>query len=128
MDIQTLSSVINNFLRNVNKDLKIQKLVVTQEKLYVEYEPQEIKIAKEPMFVLRKVDENASRQKALRIARGRVRDPRVKAILEANPTMTFAEWVEREYPGTKPSSVRNVIRKHPELPMRKCIDLLRARS
>ena len=128
MDIQTLSNVINNFLRDVNKDLKIQKLVVTQEKLYVEYEPQEIKIAKEPMFVLRAVDENALRQKALRIARGRVRDPRVKAILEANPSMTFAEWVEREYPDVKITTVYSALSRHPELPVRKCIDLLRARS
>lgn len=128
MDIQTLSNVINNFLRDVNKDLKIQKLVVTQEKLYVEYEPQEIKIVDEPVVTPKKIDENVYRQKALRIARSRVRDPRVKAILEANPTMTFAQWVEREYPGTKISSVRNVIGKHPELPVRKCIDLLRVRS
>ena len=128
MDIQTLSNVINNFLRDVNKDLKIQRLIVTQEKLYVEYEPQEIKIAKEPMFVLRAVDENALRQKALRIARGRVRDPRVKAILEANPSMTFAEWVEREYPDVKITTVYSALSRHPELPVRKCIDLLRARS
>lgn len=128
MDIQTLSNVINNFLRDVNKDLKIQKLVVTQEKLYVEYEPQEIKIAKEPMFVLRAVDENASRQKALRIARSRVRDPRIKALLEANPNDTFESWFRREYPNVNLSSVRTVLRVHPELPVRKCIDLLRARS
>ena len=128
MDIQTLSNVINNFLRDVNKDLKIQKLIVTQEKLYVEYEPQEIKIAKEPMFVLRAVDENVYRQKALRIARSRAKDPRVKAILEANPTMTFAEWVEREYPGVSVATVHSALSRHPELPVRKCIDLLRARS
>ena len=128
MDIQTLSNVINNFLRDVNKDLKIQKLVVTQEKLYVEYEPQEIKIAKEPMFVLRAVDESVYRQKALKIARSRVRDPRVKAILEANPTMTFAEWVEREYPDVKITTVYSALSRNPGLPVRKCIDLLRARS
>ncbi len=128
MDIQTLSNVINNFLRDVNKDLKIQKLVVTQEKLYVEYEPQEIKIAKEPMFVLRKVDENVYRQKALRISRSRVRDPRVKAILEANPTMTFAEWVEREYPDVRITTIHSALSRNPGLPVRKCIDLLRARS
>lgn len=128
MDIQTLSNVINNFLRDVNKDLKIQKLIVTQEKLYVEYEPQEIKIAKEPMFVLRAVDEDSLRKKALRIARSRVRDPRVKAILEANPTMTFAEWVEREYPDVKITTVYSALSRNPGLPVRKCIDLLRARS
>ena len=128
MDIQTLSNVINNFLRDVNKDLKIQKLIVTQEKLYVEYEPQEIKIAKEPMFVLRAVDESVYRQKALKIARSRVRDPRVKAILEANPTMTFAEWVEREYPDVKITTVYSALSRNPGLPVRKCIDLLRARS
>ena len=128
MDIQTLSNVINNFLRDVNKDLRIQKLIVTQEKLYVEYEPQEIKIAKEPMFVLRAVDESVYRQKALKIARSRVRDPRVKAILEANPTMTFAEWVEREYPDVKITTVYSALSRNPGLPVRKCIDLLRARS
>lgn len=128
MDIQTLSNVINNFLRDVNKDLKIQKLVVTQEKLYVEYEPQEIEITGKPVVAPKKIDEDSLRQKALKIARSRVRDPRVKAILEANPTMTFAEWVEKEYPGTNISSVRNALRKHPDMPVRKCIDLLRARS
>ena len=128
MDIQTLSNVINNFLRDVNKDLKIQKLVVTQEKLYVEYEPQEIKIIDEPVVTPKKIDEDASRQKALRIARSRVRDPRVKAILEANPTMTFAEWVEREYPDVKITTVYSALSRNPGLPVRKCIDLLRARS
>ena len=128
MDIQTLSNVINNFLRDVNKDLKIQKLVVTQEKLYVEYEPQEIKIIDEPVVIPKKIDEDAYRQKALKIARSRVRDPRVKAILEANPTMTFAEWVEREYPGICITTVYSALSRHPELPVRKCIDLLRARS
>lgn len=128
MDIQTLSNVINNFLRDVNKDLKIQKLVVTQEKLYVEYEPQEIKIVDEPVVAPKKIDKNASRQKALRIARSRVRDPRVKAILEANPTMTFAEWVEKEYPDVRITTVHSALSRHPELPVRKCIDLLRARS
>ena len=128
MDIQTLSDVINNFLRDVNKDLKIQKLIVTQEKLYVEYEPQEIKIAVESVVTPKKIDEDAYRQKALRIARSRVRDPRVKAILEANPNDTFESWFRREYPNVNLSSVRTVLRVHPELPVRKCIDLLRARS
>ena len=128
MDIQTLSNVINDFLRNANKDLKIQKLIVTQEKLYVEYEPQEIKIVDEPVVTPKKVDEDSLRQKALRIARSRVRDPRVKAILEANPTMTFAEWVEREYPDVRITTVYSALSRHPELPVRKCIDLLRARS
>ena len=128
MDIQTLSNVINNFLRDVNKDLRIQKLVVTQEKLYVEYEPQEIKIAVEPVVIPKKIDEDAYRQKALRIARSRVRDPRIKALLEANPNDTFESWFGREYPDVNLSSARNVLRVHPELPVRKCIDLLRARS
>ena len=128
MDIQTLSNVINNFLRDVNKDLKIQKLIVTQEKLYVEYEPQEIKIVDEPVVIPKKVDEDSLRKKALRIARSRVRDPRVKAILEANPTMTFAEWVEREYPDIKITTVYSALSRNSGLPVRKCIDLLRARS
>ena len=128
MDIQTLSNVINNFLRDVNKDLKIQKLIVTQEKLYVEYEPQEIKIVGEPVVTPKKIDEDSLRQKALKVARSRVRDPRVKAILEANPTMTFAEWVEREYPDVKITTVYSALSRNPELPVRKCIDLLRARS
>ena len=128
MDIQTLSNVINNFLRDANKDLKIQKLVVTQEKLYVEYEPQEIKIVDEPAVAPKKIDEVSSRQKALKIARSRVRDPRVKALLEANPNDTFESWFRREYPNVNLSSVRTVLRVHPELPVRKCIDLLRARS
>ena len=62
MDIQTLSNVINNFLRDVNKDLKIQKLVVTQEKLCVEYEPQEIEITVEPVVIPKKIDEDAYRK------------------------------------------------------------------
>lgn len=128
MDIQTLSNVINNFLRDVNKDLKIQKLTVTQEKLYVEYEPQEIEIKDEPVVVPKKIDYKDPIQRNLKIARGRVRDPRIKAILETNPTMTFAQWVEKEYPNTNILSVHSVLRRYPEMPMRKCIESVRARS
>lgn len=101
---------------------------MTQEKLYVEYEPQEIEIAVEPVVIPKKIDEDAYRKKALKIARSRVRDPRIKALLEANPNDTFESWFRREYPNVNLSSVRTILRVHPELPVRKCIDLLRARS
>lgn len=127
MDIQTLSNVINNFLRDVNKDLKIQKLTVTQEKLYVEYEPQEIDVISEPEVAPRKIKRDFG-QHNLKIARSRARDPRVKMLLEANSDDTFESWLEREYPQVNISSVRNVMRKNPELPIRRCIELLKVRS
>lgn len=128
MDIQTLSNVINNFLRDVNKDLRIQKLTVTQEKLYVEYEPQEIEITGKTVVTPKKIDEDSLRKRTLKITRAKVKDPRIKAILEVNHNDTFESWLRREYPNVNFNSAKSALRHHPDLPVRKCIELLRARS
>lgn len=62
-----------------------------------------------------------TRDEILRQARSRARDPRVLAILEKYPSMTFKEWLEWQYPDINPQRVYDLMHKYKDISIRECI-------
>lgn len=63
-----------------------------------------------------------TREGRLAMSRKRVKEPRIKAVLEANPNMTFKEWCEREYPNKSYENITVALRNHPNEALRVCIE------
>ena len=63
-----------------------------------------------------------TREGRLAISRKRVKEPRIKAVLEANPNMTFKEWCEREYPNKSYENIVVALRNYPKEALRICIE------
>lgn len=62
-----------------------------------------------------------TREEILKQSRGRARDPRIIAILEKHPDMTFKEWLEWQYPNVNPQSVYDALYKNKDRTLRECI-------
>lgn len=69
-----------------------------------------------------------TRDEILRHARSRARDPRVLAILEKYPSMTFGEWVKWQYPDVNPQRVYDLLHKYKNIGVRECIAKIGARK
>lgn len=69
-----------------------------------------------------------TRDEVLRQARSRARDPRVIAILEKYPSMTFGEWVKWQYPDINPQRVYDFLHKYKDIGVRECIAKIGARK
>lgn len=63
-----------------------------------------------------------TREGRLALSRKRVKEPRIKAVLEANPNMTFKEWCEREYPRKNYDNIVVSLRHYPNEALRPCIE------
>ena len=63
-----------------------------------------------------------TREGRLAISRKKVKEPRIKAVLEANPNMTFKAWCEREYPNKRYENIVVALRNHPNEALRVAIE------
>lgn len=69
-----------------------------------------------------------TRDEILRQSRGRARDPRVIAILEKYPSMTFRDWIKWQYPDINPQRVYDLMHKYKNIGVRECIAKIGARK
>lgn len=111
--------MIEQVLNKLLDDIKVYRIEITNDKISLFTEEKEKKaiIGKNIVY-----DPQKRREGLLKMCRSRVRDPRVKAVLDANPNLTFKEWFEKEYPEKNYSVALGYIHNHPEMSIRNCIE------
>lgn len=120
-------NLIQNTINLLNPDM-VDRIEIEEDKMTIfmkhginleEFQDAIVKEAKrEPK---KRGSHQKTRDEILRQSRGRARDPRVIAILEKHPDMTFKEWLEWQYPNVNPQSVYDALYKHKTGTIRECI-------
>lgn len=128
-------NLIQNTINLLNPDM-VDRIEIEEDKMTIfmkhginleEFQDAIVKEAKrEPKR--RRGYHQKTRDEILKQSRGRARDPRVIAILEKHPNMTFKEWIEWQYPDINPQRVYDLLNKYKDISVRECIAKIGARK
>lgn len=116
--------MLKDVIKELCSQLKIERIELTanvnSDVLVIYVAKDKVEAYPNPLF--RKIDETKKREGIVKSAFGRVKDERIKAIMEANPGLTFKDWFEKEYPDKNYMTALSYIHNHPEMSIRNCID------
>lgn len=116
--------MLKDVIKELCSQLKIERIELTanvNSDVLVIYVAKD-KVAVEPKPVFRKIDETKKREGVLKSALSRAKDERIRAVMEANPGLTFKDWCQREYPQKNYNRICSMLHSHPELAMRNAIE------
>ena len=116
--------MLKDVIKELCTHLKIERIELTanvsSDVLVIYVAKDKVEARANPL--LRKVNETKKREGILKSAYSRVKDERIKAVVEANPGMTFKDWCQREYPQKNYNRICSMLHSHPELAMRNAIE------
>ena len=116
--------MLKDVIRELCSQLKIERIELTanvsSDVLVIYVAKDEVTI--EPKRRVYKINEAKKREGILKSALGRAKDERIKAVMEANPGLTFKDWCQREYPQKNYNRICSMLHAHPELAMRNVIE------
>jgi ERCC4-related helicase len=116
--------MLKDVIKELCSNLKIERIELTanvnSDVLVIYVAKDKVEAYSKPLF--RKIDETKKREGILKSASSRVKDERIKAVMEANPGLTFKDWCQREYPQKNYNRICSMLHSHPELAMRNAIE------
>ena len=108
--------MLKDVIKELCSNLKIERIEFSSDVLVIYVAKDQVTVETKPVFS--KIDEVKKREGILKSALGRVKDERIKAVMEANPGLTFKDWCEREYPQKNYNRICAMLHNHPELAIR----------
>lgn len=116
--------MLKDVIKELCSQLKIERIELTanvsSDVLVIYVAKNNVEAYVNPLF--QKTDKPKKRESVVKSALGRVKDERIKAVMEANPGLTFKDWCQREYPQKNYNRICAMLHAHPEMAMRNAIE------
>lgn len=116
--------MLKDVIKELCSQLKIERIELTanvnSDVLVIYVAKDKVEAYSNPLF--HKADKTMNHESVVKSALGRVKDERIKAVMETNPGMTFKDWCQREYPQKNYNRICAMLHAHPEMTMRNAIE------
>lgn len=120
---------MKGIVNQVIESNEIEQVILTEGKITITFKrlPEAVDLKDVVVCSKKRVCTRTAEQKN-KISLKRVKDKRIKAILEAYPKDTFKSWLAREYPDLCDVNVVSFLFQHKDLSVRKACETMRERN
>lgn len=120
---------MKGIVNQVIESNEIEQVILTEGRITITFKklPEAVDL-KEAVIRSKRKDSSATAEQKNKTSLKRVKDKRIRAILEAYPRDTFKSWLAREYPDLCDVNVVSFLFQHKDLSVRKACEIMREKN